>query len=80
MAKQKINTKEYDSWSGFFDDNDEQIHVGNKLIHEDFYEVEVVILANGEYTGKVLNFIKHDIFILHYSLNNGKGYTINKNN
>ena len=65
--------------TGFFDDNDNEIHVGDILEHEYHYQIEVILLTNGEFGGKVLNFASKNLFVPIYSLNNGKGYTIIKN-
>ena len=64
--------------TGFFDDDDQEIFVGNILQHEYNYKIEVIILTNGEFGGKVLDFASKTLFIPIYSLNNGKGYTIIK--
>jgi len=64
--------------TGFFDDNDQEIHVGDFLEHEYNYKIEVIILQNGEFGGKVVEFASKTLFIPIYSLNNGKGYTIIK--
>lgn len=61
--------------TGFFDDNDEEILLGDILYHEYHYEIEVIELSNGEIGGKVLNFTSQNLFVPIYSLNNGKGYT-----
>lgn len=67
------------SFTNLFDDNDEEIYLGQKLNHELGWIVEVVQLTHGEITGKVLNFCKPEMGFIYYSLNNGKGYTIIKN-
>jgi hypothetical protein len=64
--------------TGFFDDDDQEIFVGNILEHEHHYQIEVIVLTNGEFGGKVLNFTSKNLFVPIYSLNNGKGYTIIK--
>lgn len=64
--------------TGFFDDNDIEIFVGDILDHEFNYSIEVIVLTNGEFGGKVLNFASNNLFIPIYSLNNGKGYSIIK--
>ncbi len=70
-ANSKIST-------GFFDDDDIEIFVGDILHHEYNYKIEVIILSNDEFGGKVLDFASKTIFVPIYSLNNGKGYTIIK--
>lgn len=78
MFKRKSIKKPVKSFTGFFDDNDKEIHVGHILEHEWNFKVEVIALTNGEYTGRVLDFAQRNIYIPLHSLNNGKGYTIIK--
>jgi len=70
------NRKEIEStFTGYYDDDDQEIHIGHHLYHECMYSVEVIKLSNGEFAAKILDFIKKDISLT-LSLNNGIGYTI----
>lgn len=74
----KRKSKSKSTFIGIYDDNDEEIHLNQKLEHEDGWIVIVIQLSHGEYTGKVLNFCKPSLCDIYYSLNNGKKYTIIK--
>jgi len=65
-----------DKFTGFYDDNNKQILVGDKLKNEFGYEVIVVIDEDGDYIGKlVCDDNKHSCKNIPYALNEGKGYS-----
>ena len=64
-----------DNFTGFYDDNNKQILVGDKLKNEFGYEVIVVRDEDGDYIGKLVCDDNHSCKNIPYSLNEGKGYS-----
>ena len=64
-----------DKFTGFYDDNNKQILVGDKLKNEFGYEVIVVRDEDGDYIGKLVSSVGHSCKNIPYALNEGKGYS-----
>jgi len=62
-----------DNFTGFYDDDNQPIFVGDKLKSEWGYEV-IVVKDNG-YSGKLVCDDKHSCKNIPYDLSRGKGYT-----
>lgn len=70
------NTLSYtDNFTGYFDDTNKPIFVGDKLRSEWNYEVIVVKDEDGDYSGKLVCDDNHSCKNMPYSLNKGKGYS-----
>ncbi|MCK9574743.1 MAG: hypothetical protein WC979_03195 [Candidatus Pacearchaeota archaeon] len=64
-------------FTGYIDDNGNQIFTGDRLKSEYGYEVTVVKDGN-DYVGKLICSKSHSCKDIPYSLNNGKGYKKSK--
>lgn len=70
-------TKKEVTFTGLYDDNDDEIHIGMELLHESGWIVEVIKLPHGEIASKAINFCcDNGLGIIYYSLNNGQKFTI----
>lgn len=63
-----------DNFTGYFDDANNPIFVGDKLKSEWNYEVIVVKDEDGNYSGKLVCEDSHSCKDIPYALNKGKGY------
>lgn len=61
-------------FTGFFDDNQKPIYVGETLKSEWNYEVVVIDNGDGEYSGKLVCDENHSCKNIPYALNKGEGY------
>ena len=64
-----------DNFTGYFDDANNPIFVGDKLKSEWNYEVLVVKDEDGDYSGKLVCDNNHSCKNIPYALNKGKGYS-----
>jgi hypothetical protein len=64
------------NFTGFFDDNDKPIYVGDKLKSIWGYEVIVIIGKYGDYCGQLICDDYNSCKNIPYALNDGKDYTI----
>ena len=64
-----------DNFTGYFDDTNKPIFVGDRLKSEWNYEVIVVKDEDGSYSGKLVCNDKHSCKDIPYALNKGKGYS-----
>ena len=64
-----------DNFTGYFDDANKPIFVGDKLRSDWNYEVIVVKDEDGDYSGKLVCDDNHSCKNIPYSLNKGKGYS-----
>jgi len=64
-----------DNFTGYFDDNNRPIFVGDKLKSDWNYEVIVVKDEDGDYSGKLICDHDHSCKNIPYALNKGKGYS-----
>jgi len=62
------------NFTGYFDDNNEPIFVGDKLKSEWNYEIIVVKDSDNSYYGKLICNDNHSCKNIPYALNNGSGY------
>jgi hypothetical protein len=62
------------SITGYFDDNNKPIYVGDRLKSEWDYEVIVVKDEDGDYSGKLVCDEDHSCKNIPYALNKGKGH------
>ncbi len=63
------------NFTGYYDDDNKPIFVGDKLKSEWGYEVIVYKLDNGEYAGKLVCGKKHSCRDIPYSICEGKGHS-----
>ncbi len=61
-------------FTGYYDDNDNAIHVGDKLLSEWGYKV-IVSEYDGDYAGDLICDATHTCKDIPYALNEGVGYT-----
>ena len=64
-----------ENFTGFYDDNNQEILVGDNLKSEWGYEVIVVKDKDGDYSGKLVCDNNHSCKNILYALNKGKGYS-----
>jgi hypothetical protein len=64
-----------DNFTGYYDDNNKPIFVGDKLLSVWNYEVIVVKDEDGDYSGKLVCDDDHSCKNIPYALNEGKGYS-----
>lgn len=64
-----------DNFTGYFDDANKPIFVGDRLKSEWSYEVIVVKDGDGDYSGKLVCDDNHSCKNIPYALNKGKGYS-----
>ena len=69
------NNASADNFTGYFDDDNKPIFVGDKLKSEWDYEVIVVKDEDGDYSGKLVCDDNHSCKNIPYALNKGKGYS-----
>lgn len=69
-----VNTNKGDEFTGFFDDTNKPIFVGDKLKSEWGYEVIVIKDEDGGYSGKLVCEDSHSCKNIPYDLHEGKGY------
>ncbi len=62
-------------FTGFYDDNNQPILVGDKLKSEWGYEVIVLKDNDGDYSGKLVCHNNHSCKNIPYDLNKGEGYS-----
>ena len=78
FKKNKSNNSKnllYDeNFTGYYDDVNEPIFIGDELKSEWNYNVIVVKDENGNYNGKLICDNNHNCKDIPYALNNGKGY------
>jgi hypothetical protein len=60
-------------YTGYLDDNNQPIYVGDKLKSEWGYEI-IVVENNGDYYGQLICDDTHSCKNIPYDLNKGKGY------
>lgn len=73
MSKAKSSKKSNVDFTGYHDDSNKPIYVGDTLKSEWGYEV-VVVKDDSGYSGKLVCGEKHSCRNIPYALNEGKGY------
>ena len=73
MKKNKLKNENND-FTGYFDDTNKSIFVGDKLRSEWNYDIIVVKDKDGDYSGKLVCDTNHSCKNMTYALNEGKGY------
>lgn len=63
-----------EDFTGYFDDGNKPIFLGEILKSIDGYKVMVIKGSDGDYVGKLICSPDHSCADIPYSLNNGKGY------
>ena len=63
------------NFTGYLDDNNNKIYIGDKLKSEWGYEVIVTMDEDGDYSGTLICKENHSCKNIPYALNEGKGYT-----